>query len=157
RPHRHALPGWLEHVVERQHHARTLRPSRKRQNASLARCALSGDTPRISTHSGNTPMTLSLYDVCIPQSVRMLDNVSALIDKAAAHCTARKIDPAVMVNYRLAADMFPFSRQVQIMTDQTKGMAARLTMGDVPSWPDTETTFDELKARLAKAKAYLQS
>lgn len=102
-------------------------------------------------------MALSLYDVSIPQSVRMMDSMSAIIDKALAHCAARKIDPAVMVNFRLAPDMFPFVRQIQIMTDQAKGMASRLAGVDVPSWPDTEMTMEELKARLAKAKTYLQS
>jgi hypothetical protein len=83
--------------------------------------------------------------------------MSKIIDKAAAQCEARKIDPAVLLNYRLAPDMFAFTRQIQIMTDGVKGMAARLTGSEIPSWPDTETSFDEVKARIAKAIDYLQS
>lgn len=101
-------------------------------------------------------MTVSLYDVSVPAMINTLESVSGLIDKAAAHCAARKIDPSVLVNYRLAADMLPFSRQIQIMTDGAKGMGARLTGAEVPSYPDTETTFDELKARIAKTIAYLK-
>ena len=82
-------------------------------------------------------MTLSMYDVCVPHSLVMLDNISALIDKAVAHCAAKKIDQSVIVNYRLAADMLPFSRQIQIMSDQAKGMGARLTGAEVPTkWAD---------------------
>jgi len=102
-------------------------------------------------------MSVSMYDVAIPGTIRILNHMSAIIDKAAAHCGPRKIDPAVIINYRLAANMFPFSRQIQIMTDQVKGMGARLSGQDVPSYPDTETTFDELKARIAKTIAFLNT
>ncbi len=101
-------------------------------------------------------MTVSLYDISVPAVVNTLESVSGLIDKAAAHCAAKKIDPSVIINYRLAADMFPFSRQIQIMTDGVKGMGGRLTGTEVPSYPDTETSFDELKARIAKTVAYLK-
>src|SRR5689334_7108576 len=101
-------------------------------------------------------MTLSLYDVCVPGLLRTLGALSAVLDKAQAHCTAKKIDPAVIVNYRLAADMLPLSRQIQIMSDQAKGMGARLTGMDLPSWPDNETTIDDLKARLAKTADFLK-
>ena len=102
-------------------------------------------------------MSLSMYQAGIPVIVRYLNNLSTLIDKAAAHCAARKIEPAVLVNFRLTPDMFPFARQVQIATDQVKGMAARLAGVDIPSYADTEATFDELKARIAKTVAYLNS
>jgi uncharacterized protein len=102
-------------------------------------------------------MTLSLYDVCMPGLLRTLGAMSAVIDKAQAHCTAKKIDPAVIVNYRLAADMLPFSRQIQIMSDQAKGMGARLTGMEVPSWPDNETTLDDLKGRIAKTVDFLKA
>jgi hypothetical protein len=98
-----------------------------------------------------------MYQAGIPVVIRYLNNLSTLIDKAVAHCEARKIDPAVLVNYRLSPDMFPFARQVQIASDQVKGMAARLAGVDVPSYPDTETTFAELKARIAKTVAYLNT
>ena len=101
-------------------------------------------------------MTLSLYDVCVPGLLRSLGAISAVLEKAQAHCTAKKIDPAVIVNYRLAADMLPLSRQIQIMSDQAKGMGARLTGVDVPSWPDNEANLDDLKARIAKTVDYLK-
>jgi uncharacterized protein len=102
-------------------------------------------------------MPLSMYDVCVPQVVRTLDAISNIIDKAVAHCAARKVDPAVLVSFRLAADMHPFSRQIQIMTDQAKGCIARLTGSEIPGYADTETTMEELKARIAKTKAFAES
>lgn len=101
-------------------------------------------------------MTVSVYDAIVPAMINSMESISAIIDKAAAHCAAKKIEPAVLVNYRLAADMLPFSRQIQIMTDGVKGMGARLTGIEIPSYPDTETTFDELKARIAKTIAFLK-
>jgi hypothetical protein len=87
----------------------------------------------------------------------MLGNLSAILNKAAAHAAAKKIDPAIFVNARLAPDMFPLSRQVQIATDMVKGCAARLAGIEVPSYEDNETTFAELQARIAKTVAFLQS
>jgi hypothetical protein len=102
-------------------------------------------------------MTLSLYDFCIPQSLRMLDNMSTILDMAIAHCAARKIDPTVIVNFRLAPDMHPFSRQIQIMCDQAARLAARVAGLELPSHPDIETSLEELKSRIAKSKAYVRS
>jgi len=98
-----------------------------------------------------------MYQASIPVFVRMLDNLSGILDKAAAHAEAKKIDPAIFINARLAPDMFPLSRQVQIATDMVKGCAARLAGIDVPSYEDNETTFSELQARIAKAKAFIES
>jgi hypothetical protein len=100
-------------------------------------------------------MALSMHAVCVPPALRTLDSISKILDKAAAHCTARKIDPLVLVNYRLAADMFPLSRQIQIMCDQVKGMAARLAGNEPPKWDDNEVTIDDLKARLAKTRDFV--
>ena len=102
-------------------------------------------------------MSLSIYEASIAVFVKTLNNLSAILDKAAAHAEAKKIDPAVFINARLAPDMYPLSRQVQIASDAAKGCAARLSGTDVPSWPDTETTFHELKARIAKTIAFAQS
>lgn len=102
-------------------------------------------------------MSLTMYQASIPVFVRMLGNLSAILDKAAAHAEAKKIDPAIFVNARLAPDMYPFSRQVQIATDIVKGCAARLAGIEVPRYEDNETTFAELQARIAKTKAFLQS
>ena len=102
-------------------------------------------------------MPLSMYDASVPAFVNMLTSISKILDKAAAHAQAKKIDPSVLINDRLAPDMFPLSRQIQIATDGVKGGAARLAGVDVPSYPDTETTFAELKARIDKTVAFLQS
>ena len=102
-------------------------------------------------------MTLSMYAVSVPVLVRGLTNLSAILDKAAASAEARKIDPAVFISSRLAPDMNPFSAQIQTASDSAKGAGGRLTGTDAPSFPDTETTFPELKARIQKTIDYLQS
>jgi uncharacterized protein len=102
-------------------------------------------------------MSLTMYQASIPVFVRMLGNLSAILEKAAAHAEAKKIDPAVFINARLAPDMYPLSRQIQIATDMAKGCAARLAGIEIPSYADTESTFPELQARIAKTVAFLQS
>jgi len=102
-------------------------------------------------------MSLTMYQASIPAFVRMLDNLSNILDKAAAHAEAKKIAPAIFINARLAPDMFPLSRQVQIATDMVKGCAARLAGIEVPSYEDNEATFEELQARVAKTVAFLKS
>ena len=102
-------------------------------------------------------MPLSMYQASIPVFIRMLNNLSAILDKAAAHAEAKKIDPAVLIRDRLAPDMLPFSFQVQTATDAAKGCAARLAGIEAPSFADTESTFPELKERVAKTIAFLQS
>lgn len=102
-------------------------------------------------------MSLNMYQASIPVFVRMLGNLSSILDKAAAHAEAEKIDQAVFINARLAPDMYPLSRQIQIATDMVKGCAARLAGIDVPSYEDNETTFADLKARITKTVAFLKS
>jgi hypothetical protein len=87
----------------------------------------------------------------------MLTNLDNVLKKAEADCETRKIDPSVLVSARLAPDMFPLVRQVQIMTDQAKGGASRLAGLEPPKWLDEEKTFADLHARLAKAIAYLNT
>jgi hypothetical protein len=101
-------------------------------------------------------MTPSLYRTSVPVFARAFGNLSAILDKAAAHAEARKIDPSVLINARLAPDMFPLSRQVQSASDAAKGCAARLAGIEIPRFEDTETTFPELQARIAKTVAFLQ-
>ncbi|MGH8630958.1 MAG: DUF1993 domain-containing protein [Burkholderiales bacterium] len=101
-------------------------------------------------------MPSSMYRSSIPVFIRAFGNLSAILGKAAAHAEARKIDPSVLVNARLAPDMFPLSRQVQSASDTAKGCAARLAGIEVPRFEDTETTFAELQARIAKTVAFLQ-
>lgn len=100
-------------------------------------------------------MSLSIHQASAPALLQILASLSGLIDKAAAHCEARKIDPATIIGYRLAPDMFAFARQIQIATDSAKGIAARLAGVEIPSFPDVETSFDELKARLAKTADFI--
>lgn len=102
-------------------------------------------------------MTLSMYQASVPVFTHNLKNLSAILDKAIAYAEKKKIEPSVLVNARLAPDMFPLSRQVQIASDMVKGGAARLARVEVPSYADNETTFDELKARIAKTVAFLES
>jgi hypothetical protein len=92
-------------------------------------------------------------DVC----VRTLGNLSTLLDKGQAYAAARKFDPSVLVNARLAPDMFPLSQQVQIACDTAKKGCARLAAQEAPAWPDNEQSFEELKARVAKTVEYLKS
>ena len=101
-------------------------------------------------------MTLTMYQASAPRFAAMLKNLSAILDKAAAHAEARKIDPLVLTSARLAPDMFPLSRQVQIACDGAKGAMARLAGVEIPKHEDTEKTFDELKARIAKTVAFVE-
>jgi uncharacterized protein len=82
--------------------------------------------------------------------------LSGCIDKAAAHCAAHKIEPSVLLQARLYPTMFAFARQVQISCDFAKNTAGRLAADDLPKFADDETTFDALKARIAKTIAYVQ-
>lgn len=102
-------------------------------------------------------MTLSMYQASVPTFIRFLGNLSAILKKGEAHATAKKIDPSVFINARLAPDMFPLSRQVQIATDIAKGCAARLGGIAVPTFPDTEATFAELQERIAKTVSFLKT
>ena len=100
---------------------------------------------------------MSFYDAVVPAYLQMLNSLTGLLTKAEAHCAAKKIDPSVLLGSRLFPDMLPLSKQIQLVSDfATKG-CARLTHSDVPSIPDTEKTFEELKQRLAKTIAYVKS
>jgi hypothetical protein len=102
-------------------------------------------------------MPLSMSQASQPVFTQMLTALSAVLDKAAAHCAAKGIDPSDLVNARLAPDMLPFSRQVQIASDHAKGATARLSGRENPKYEDTESTLDELKARIAKTLAFVKS
>jgi len=102
-------------------------------------------------------VSLSLYDVSIPPLTLGLTNLSALLDKAAAHAEAKKVDPKVFADVRLIADMFPLKRQVQITCDTAKGAAARLGGVEIPKHEDNESNFAELKERIAKTLAFIGS
>ena len=102
-------------------------------------------------------MNISMYQASAPRFANMLKNLSALLDKAQAHCEARKIDPAALTGFRLYPDMFPFTRQVQIACDTAKGAVARLAGVEIPKHEDTEQTLADLKARIAKTLAFIDS
>jgi hypothetical protein len=102
-------------------------------------------------------MTLSMYQASTPIFVRQLNALTAILKIAAAFAQARKIDPSVLLNARLAPDQFALVRQVQIATDGAKGGIARLAGLEAPVYPDDETTFEQLEARIAKTVAFLQS
>mgnify|MGYP003644200612 FL=1 len=96
-------------------------------------------------------MTIAVYDLTVPVFTRMLTNLLAIMDKAEANAAERKFDTAVLANARLSPDMIPFRGQIMIATDHVKGSISRLAGREIPSWPDTEETFDELRARIRKA------
>ncbi|WP_409278489.1 DUF1993 domain-containing protein [Pseudomonas defluvii] len=102
-------------------------------------------------------MSVSMYQASIPVFVRGLDNLAAILRKAAAHAHAKDIMPAFFLNAQLAPDMFALVRQVQIVSDTAKGCAARLAGVEVPSFADTESSFPELQARIARTITFLQS
>ena len=102
-------------------------------------------------------MNISMYQASAPRFVNMLNNLSAILDKAQAHAEAKKFDPAVLTTDRLFPDMLPMARQVQIACDGAKGAVARLAGVEIPKHEDTEQTSAELKARIAKTIAFVQS
>ena len=102
-------------------------------------------------------MTISMYQASAPRFANTLKNLSAILDKAQAHADAKKIDLRVLTAARLYPDMFPMSRQVQSACDTAKGAVARLAGVEVPVHEDTEQTFEELKARIARTIAFINT
>jgi hypothetical protein len=102
-------------------------------------------------------MTISMYQATIPTFVRALNNLADILQKAADHAEAKKIDPAVLIGSRLYPDMFPLAKQVQVASDAAKGGAARLAQVEPPAFEDNETTFPQLIERARKTIAYLET
>jgi uncharacterized protein len=102
-------------------------------------------------------MALTMYQAAFPPTGRTIKALGHILDKAAAHCETRKIDPRTLLSYRLAPDMYDLTRQVQAVSDQAKGMAARLGGVAIPSFPDVETSFSELHERLGRTSEFLKS
>ncbi len=100
-------------------------------------------------------MTISMYQASAPRFANMLNNLFTLLDKAQAHCEAKKIDPLVLATFRLYPDMLPFTRQITIACDTAKGAVARLAGIENPKHEDTEKTLEELKARIAKTVEFI--
>ena len=102
-------------------------------------------------------MTISMYKASVPIFVQFLTSLSAMLDKAAAYAEAKKVEPAVLLNTRLAPDMFPLVRQVRAATDHAINACGRLAGADMPSFANAETTIPELKDRIAKTIDFLKS
>jgi hypothetical protein len=98
-----------------------------------------------------------MYQASGPRFAHMLKNLSFILDKAQSYADTKKIDPLVLTNYRLFPDMLPFTRQIMIATDTAKGAMARLAGVENPKYEDTEQTFIELKARIAKTIDFIDS
>lgn len=102
-------------------------------------------------------MSVSLYDVSIPIFTLSLNNLSAILDKTVSHSQQKKVEPKVLPETRLIADMLPLSAQIQIACDTAKGAAARLAGVEIPKHEDTEATLAELKARVAKTLDFIKT
>lgn len=102
-------------------------------------------------------MSLSMYQLSVPALIRGLGILSRYMDKAAAFAAENHIDPAVLIDARLAPDMFSLAGQIQRASDNSKGGIARLAGLETPSFPDSEKTFPELKARIANTIAFLKT
>ena len=102
-------------------------------------------------------MSLSMHSTSIPYFVRALKNLSAILEKGAAHAQENDIDPSILVTDRLFPDMFPLSRQVQIACDVSKGAAAKISGIEAPSHEDNESSFEELITRISKTIEFLNS
>ncbi|MBB1627697.1 DUF1993 family protein [Achromobacter sp. UMC71] len=102
-------------------------------------------------------MSLSMYQASVPLFIRGLTVLASLLEKGAAHAAAAGIDPAELINARLAPDMYPLSGQVQRASDASKFAVQRLSQVESPKFPDEEATFEQLQRRIADTIAYLQS
>jgi len=100
-------------------------------------------------------LTINTFELMTATFSQMLPALKNILSKAEASCALRNIDPKVLLTARIAPDMFDFTRQVQIVTDQVKGGMARLAGAEVPSWPDDETSFGDLAVRIDKALAFM--
>jgi uncharacterized protein len=102
-------------------------------------------------------MALSLYDISVPVFSRGLGQLAYILEKGFAHAQAAGTDPSELINARLAPDMFTLAGQIQSASDAAKFGVARIAGVTAPSFPDTETTYAELQARVAKTVEYLQT
>jgi hypothetical protein len=102
-------------------------------------------------------MPFTMSQACLPVFEIGLNALVAVLDKAAAYAAAKKVEPSVLLGWRLAPDMFALVRQVQVTADQAKNGSARLAGVEPPKFEDNETTIDQLKERVAKTVAYLKT
>src|SRR5690348_159129 len=102
-------------------------------------------------------MPVSMHEISVGAFARMLPNLSGFLDKANAYAAERKFEPQVLAAARIAPDMFPLTRQVQIACDFAKGCTARLAGIEVPKREDTESTLERLKARIDWTLQFVRS
>ena len=102
-------------------------------------------------------MTISMHSASVPVFIRMFANMTAWLDKAEAHAQAKKFEPSVYLTARLAPDMLPFTRQIQIASDGAKFAVARLAGVEGPKFEDNEASFADLRERIAKTVAFIES
>ncbi|MFZ2069328.1 MAG: DUF1993 domain-containing protein [Xanthobacteraceae bacterium] len=102
-------------------------------------------------------MTVTMYKISVPIFVQFLTALSAVLDKAAAHCEAKKIDAAALLTARLSPDMYPLARQVRAASDHAVNATARLAGAEPPTLPTAEASFADLKDRLDKAIAFIKN
>jgi hypothetical protein len=100
---------------------------------------------------------MSFHDATVPAFLQILGSLTGILGKAEAHCKAKNIAPEVLLGARLYPDMLPFTKQIQLASDFAGKSCARLTHSEVPTTPDTEKTFEQLKARLAKTIDYVKT
>ena len=100
--------------------------------------------------------SISMYTASVPVFVRSLESLARVLDKAAQHAEARRIDPTALLHARLFPDMFPLTRQVQIASDFARGTCARLAGVEPPSFEDNEASFPELAQRIERTLAYVR-
>jgi hypothetical protein len=98
-----------------------------------------------------------MYQASVPRLANILENLSRILDKAQAHVDAGRADVSALMNYRLAPDMYPFSKQVQIACDKARSVVARLAGLDVPRYDDDERSLAELKVRIERSVAFIRS
>jgi hypothetical protein len=102
-------------------------------------------------------MTFSMYSASVPVFKQILNSLAAIVERAEAHALEKKIEPAALLQARLYPDMFPFARQIQVAADFAKGASARLAGVEVPKYEDSEHSFADLKARIVKTVAFIDS
>jgi len=100
-------------------------------------------------------MSISMYTASVPVFKQLLIALNEVLAKAEAHAAAKSIEPNALLQARLFPDMFSLSRQVQIAADFAKSVSARLAGAEVPAYDDTEQSFAELRARIAKTVAFI--
>src|ERR1700735_5260939 len=101
-------------------------------------------------------MSVSMFKISVPIFVQFLTALSAILEKAAAHCEAKKIEPAALLNARLFPDMYPLVRQVRAATDHAVNATARLAGAEAPTFANTEASFAELRERITKAVNFVK-